>query len=101
MQQTTIDAVKAILATDQSIDADERKNMVLMLKMGAGNGPSKAVKDRIVSRKEFATRVGVTTRTIDNWRVKGYITPVIIPGKNRAVGYRERDVDGLIEGAPF
>jgi hypothetical protein len=100
MLDTTIQAIQAVLAADQSVDTEERKNLVQMLKKGvrkarkADAGPAK---DRVVSRKAVAERFGVCVKTIANWQERGVIQAVRVPGA-KTPGYRESDVDALIAG---
>jgi len=98
MLQTTIDAIKAILATDATIDNEERMQLIANLKRGAK--AESRTPDRILRRQQAATRLGVCPKTLDNWTAQGAIRPVTIPGSTRAVGFRESDIDALIAGKP-
>ena len=93
MLQTTIDAVRAILTADPSVNADERRVLVETLR----NGPrAEARHDRVLRRPEAARRLGVGVKALDLWKRRGVLVPVIIPGSSRALGYRESDVEALI-----
>jgi len=93
MLQTTIDAVRAILTADPSVNADERRVLVETLR----NGPrAEARHDRVLRRPEAARRLGVGVKALDVWKRRGVLVPVIIPGSSRALGYRESDVEALI-----
>jgi predicted DNA-binding transcriptional regulator AlpA len=76
----------------------EVKNLIVKAMKEGVTKKDNPVKDRVISRKAVAERCGVTTKTISNWCDQGFLTPVTIPGKYRAVGYRESDVDALIAG---
>ena len=68
MLQTTIDAVRAILAADPSVNADERKTLVETLKNGA---KAEARHDRVLRRPEAARRLGVGVKALDLWKRRG------------------------------
>ena len=95
MLQTTIDAVKAILAADPSVNAEDRKALAEALKKGPG---AVAVHDRVLRRPEAASRLGVGVKALDVWKRRGVLAPVTIPGSSRALGFRESDVEALIAG---
>ncbi len=54
---------------------------------------------RLVRRIEAAKRLGVTLRCIDRLAVSGALRRIRLPGRVRAVGFRESDVSAIIEGA--
>ena len=65
MLQTTMQALQAILDTDQTIGADERKSMLECLR----NGPMKAetkppVSARLLNNKQAADMLGLSKQTI-------------------------------------
>lgn len=95
MLQTTIDAVKAVLAADPSVNSDERKALVEALRRGP---KPEAVHDRVLRRPEAARRLGVSVKALDIWKLRGVLRPVTIPGSSRALGFRESDVEALIAG---
>ena len=95
MLQTTIDAVKAILSTDPSVNEEDKKALVEALKKGPGVA---AVHDRVLRRPEAARRLGVGVKALDLWKRRGVLEPVTIPGSSRALGFRESDVEALIAG---
>ena len=61
---------------------------------------TKSSPDRILRRKEAAERFAVCPKTLDNWKNRGILMPVTIPGTSRAIGYRESDINALIAGNP-
>ena len=95
MFQTTIDAVKAILATDPSVNAEDRRALVEALRSGV---KAEARHDRVLRRPEVARRLGVSVKALDQWKRRGVLSPVTIPGSSRALGFRESDVEALIAG---
>ena len=96
MLPTTIDAVKAVLTADPSVNSDERKALVDMLRKGPKQ--PEAAHDRVLRRPEAARRLGVSVKALDLWKRRGVLVPVIIPGSSRALGFRESDVEALIAG---
>jgi len=96
MLPNTLLVIKTVLAGDDSVSPEEIKVVIDAAMKGA---QSDKPKDRILSRKAVAERFGVTTKTIDNWRLKGVLSPLVIPGSTKAIGYRESDVDSLIAGS--
>lgn len=97
MLPATLNTIEAVLAGDQSINTTERKAHMQILRKGLSSADER-IKDRVISRKEVAEKFGVTTKTIDNWKNKGIITPVKLAKFNKAIGYRESDIDALIAG---
>ncbi len=95
MLPTTLDAVKAILAADPSVNPDERKSLVETLKNGV---KAEAKHGQVLRRPEAARRLGVGVKALDLWKRRGVLVPVTIPGSSRALGFRESDVDALIAG---
>lgn len=95
MLSTTLGAVKAILATDPSVNSEERKALVEALKNGI---KAEAKHDRVLRRPEAARRMGVSVKALDQWKRRGVLVPVQIPGSSRALGFRESDVEALIAG---
>lgn len=60
--------------------------------------PAEVRADRLLRRGEVARRLGVTPRSIDNLARSGALRRVRLPGRVRGAGFRERDVDQLING---
>jgi len=52
--------------------------------------------DRILRRAECARRMAVTPRTIDNLARTGALKRIRLPGRTRGAGFRERDIENLI-----
>ena len=95
MLQTTLDAVRAILSADPSINNEERKALVEALKNGV---KAEARHDRVLRRPEAARRLGVGVKALDLWKRRGVLVPVQIPGSSRALGFRESDIEALTAG---
>ena len=53
---------------------------------------------RILRTAEVGRRLGLCPRSVRNLAKQGTLPPFRLPGRVRAVGYREGDVIALIEG---
>jgi hypothetical protein len=100
MLTTTQKAIASILETDQSIDPGTRARMMAALRdqgkadPATANAPAPA---RLLRRGEVAKRLAVTTRAVDEWARTGILKRVHLPGRVRGAGFRESDVQALIE----
>lgn len=99
MLSTTIDAVKAILRSDPSISVVERNLLLSALRSGAnppkGETTSERVR-RILRRHEGASRLGVSLRTFDKLCKQGALKKYVLPGRTRAAGVLECDLNALL-----
>jgi hypothetical protein len=99
MLTTTKQAIAAILQADQSVDPAARGRMLEALQE-AERGKTGEVAPlppaRLVRRGEAAKRLSVTPRAVDLWARSGLLNKVRLPGRTRACGFREADVDALI-----
>jgi hypothetical protein len=93
MLQTTIEAMKAILGTDSTVDKEQRQALMEIFRSGI---KTEGKPDRVLRRKEAACRLGVTVKALDLWKRKGIVKPVIIGGSSRAIGFRESDIERLM-----
>jgi predicted site-specific integrase-resolvase len=57
-----------------------------------------ATEPRILRRAEAARRLGASIRAVDNWHRCGIIHKVTLPGRKRACGFRESEINALIAG---
>ncbi len=89
----TIEAMKAILGTDNTVSKEQRQALIDIFRNGVG---TEAKPDRVLRRSEAAYRLGVTVKALDLWKRKGIVKPVVIQGSSRAIGFRESDIAGLI-----
>ena len=51
---------------------------------------------RLLRRREVATRLSVSLRTVDNWAREGLLPKRRLPGRLRAAGFSSVDVEKLI-----
>jgi hypothetical protein len=90
MRSETIALIQHALSDDPTLTRAERGEI---LQAVTGKTPF----DRILHRKEVAQRLMVTSRTIGNWAAQGLLKRVSLPGRKKALGYRESDVSAFIE----
>ncbi len=97
MKDSTLEAVNAMLRTDDSISAAERARIAVMLRRSdkpvqkqPAEGPA------IMRRHEVADELSCCLRTVDNLAVQGILQKVKFPGRVRGCGFRRSDVQALI-----
>ena len=60
--------------------------------MATGNNQSV----RLLSRREVASELRVTVRTVNNWSRQGILRPVRLPNRKHALGYRPGDIARIL-----
>jgi hypothetical protein len=101
MLPTTYDAVKAVLKADASIPASERTRLLAMIRNGQEAprlSPAPLSAPRILSRAKAAERLDKSLRFVDRLEQIGLLKKVRLPGRERAIGFRESDIEALIAG---
>ena len=100
MQKTTQEAVAAVLRGDPTVTAQDRTQIIAVLRDHGCANPSANItrEPRIMRRKQTAERLGRTTRFVDNLAREGILTRIILKGRKRAAGFRESEVNALIGG---
>ena len=97
MQQTTLQAIKAILQTDPTVSGEER--VVLLKNLQGGTALKESTGDRVLSRAEVASMLGgKSLRFVDYLAAEGKIRKVQIRGKSRGIGFSYQSVQELIHG---
>jgi hypothetical protein len=91
MKPGTLNAIAAILAADPPTNSAERGRVLAIL----GGGQAETA-PRVLSRTDAAGRLGVSVRTVDALCAAGELGRVRLPGRARACGVRESDVERLI-----
>jgi len=96
MLSTTLDVLKAGLKADPTVSAADRARLLALLRMGAApDAPPPHPADvvpRILRRAEVAHRLAVSLRTVDKLPIK----KIKLPGRTRAAGFLEADVNALL-----
>lgn len=97
MKVTTLELIRSVLKSDETITQDERARIIraLTAPVGASAAP---VPSRIATFKEAGARLAVTPRTIYSYCRKGTLTRVTIPGKFRASGVTGESLENAIRG---
>ena len=89
---TQLDVVKMIIS---SLSLKDRATLMKELNI---NSRAEPVECRLIRRNEAARLFSCSVRTIDNISRQGLLARVKLPGRQRAMGYRLREVQQLIEG---
>ena len=101
MLQTTLDAIRSILQADPGLEPAERITILQSIRNKGrepkASAPVKPAEPRLLRRNEVARRLGRSLRCVDKLAREGLLTRVKLPGRTRAVGFREADVCRLIE----
>jgi predicted DNA-binding transcriptional regulator AlpA len=97
MLPTTIEVFKATLRADPTISAIDRGRLLAMIRTGPAPAQKSASAPesvpRILRRAEVARRLSVSLRTVD----KLPIQKLKLPGRTRAAGFLESDINALLE----
>lgn len=89
MKSTTKQALAAILAADETVEAKLALEALALLERGG----ARPADDRALTEKQVAERLGVTGRTVRRMRAAGAIRPVYGTGEGlRCIGYSEESV---------
>jgi predicted DNA-binding transcriptional regulator AlpA len=96
MLPTTLDVFKASLKADPTVSPADRARLLALLRAGSAPvsplfPPPEAV-PRILRRAEVANRLSLSLRTVDKLPLK----KVKLPGRQRAAGFLESDINALL-----
>jgi hypothetical protein len=100
MLPTTIDAVRALLKSDPSLTPADRARIVGTIR-NHGERPKPSAPPqvaRVLTRAEVAKRFNRSKRFVDKLAAEGVLKRVTLPGRMRACGLRETDVEELLGG---
>lgn len=99
MLSTTVEVIRAAMRSDPSIPPAGRARLLALLKSDDALPPTREqpTKPRLIRRAEVATRLSCSLRTVDNLAKAGLLPLVRLPGRIRGAGFREADVNALIE----
>ena len=103
MLPTTLQAIRSILTADPSVNPDERNRLVALLRHGPPTDRRNAAsvmpaKVCLIRRHEVAERMSVSLRTVDSLAQSGTLHKRTFPGRVRASGFLESEVDDLLTG---
>jgi hypothetical protein len=96
---TTLEIIRTVLKTDETITTEERARIIRFLTTPVGAPPVVPKPPaRIVSFKEAAARLAVERRTIYHYCRKGILIRAKISGKKSASGVTEESLTMAIGG---
>lgn len=104
MLSTTLQILKSGLQADPSLTPNDRARYMALLRNGvnAAKPETETTSERvprIILRRETAQRLGGRSlRYVDRLAEQGILKKVKLPGRERASGFREEDVNRLIAG---
>ena len=96
MLATTIKIVRSGLESDPTLTPADRSRLMAVLRNGVTphkpDCPATDNTPRLLRRAEVARRLSCSLRTVDKLPIK----KVKLPGRQRAAGFREGDVNALL-----
>ncbi len=99
MCNATIQAIIAVLRCDPTVSPAERTRIVHRLRWGEKEKKVSVRKEpRLLRRETVADRLACSLRVVDQLAVDGALHRVVLPGRKRAAGFRESEVDALVVG---
>jgi hypothetical protein len=99
MLSTTIDAIRAVLRMDPTVNPAERTRIIYLLRWGEKEKKAPVRKElRLLHRETVADRLACSLRLVDRLAVDGVLHRVMLPGRKRGAGFRESEVDALVMG---
>ena len=98
MEQTTIEIIRAGLKGDPTITPEQRTRLLALLRSPVTPVCEQSAPKvpRLIRRAEAANRLSCTTRTIDKMAAAGILRKRKLPGRMRAAGFLESDVEKLM-----
>jgi hypothetical protein len=97
MLPTTIEIIRSGLKGDPSLTPADRARMVALLRNAQATPKAEPTAERVprlLRRAEVARRLSCSLRTVDKLPIK----KVKLPGRQRAAGFLEDDVNALLLG---
>jgi hypothetical protein len=101
MLATTLDVLRAALKSDPTITPTERASLLAVVRQGGQASRTKkdaASCPRILKPKVAAERLSCSVRTVHKLSNEGSLPKVRLPGRQRAAGFREEDINRLVTG---
>ena len=97
MQHSTFEIIRTTLKSDPTITPSERTRLLDALQQGPDKPANpEPVCPRILRRAEAAKRLGCSLRTVDNLCKEGALKKRSFPGRTRAAGILEADLNAVI-----
>ncbi|PYJ86052.1 MAG: hypothetical protein DME22_06800 [Verrucomicrobia bacterium] len=101
MLRTTVEVIRAGLKSDPTIPPADRAHLLKLLRDGKSSPKTESATTngpRLLRRSEAARRLSCSLRTLDKLSKEGVLKKHILPGRTRAAGVLEADLNILIEG---
>lgn len=102
MLSTTLDAIKAMLKADPSIAVPERTAILAALRGQPANTATKPATEpgveKLLSPKAAGELLSRSPRAMHLLAQQGVVRKVVLPGRQRAAGFRLSDLEALIAG---
>jgi hypothetical protein len=101
MLATTIEIIRSGLRADPSLTPNDRTRILALLRNGTkpqDDNHAGPVRQRIIGRIRTAERIDRSLRFVDRLGQQGLLRRVTLPGRKRAIGFLESDVEALITG---
>jgi hypothetical protein len=98
MLPTTLKLIRAALEADPAVAPKDRNKIMTTLRGGVecDNTKKEPAPPRILRRLEAARRLGGSVRLVDRLAQTGELTKFRLPGRVRAAGFLESDINALI-----
>ncbi|HTV41716.1 MAG TPA: hypothetical protein VMF08_14130 [Candidatus Sulfotelmatobacter sp.] len=101
MLTTTLDIIRSGLKADPSLSPADRSRLLATIRHSHNAKTAEtAGAPRLIRRAEVARRLSITIRSVDKLASSGVLLKRKFPGRVRASGFLESDVDALISGTP-
>jgi len=99
MTNATIEIIRAGLKADSTVTPDQRTRLIALLRapIVPAVTPQVTCAPKLIKRAEAANRLGFSTRFIDKLAADGTLRKCRLPGRVRAAGFLETDINALIQ----
>jgi len=101
MLATTFDVLKAGLKTDPTLTPSDRARLLAQLRIGPNTAKpetASAIGQRFIKRRDTATMLAKSLRTVDKLAASGILKRRFLPGRKRGAGFLESDILALLNG---
>jgi len=99
MLQSTLDLLKSVLRSDPTLSAAERTAVLAQIRQGGKTSaaqPAGRTEARLIRRAEAARRLSRSVRTVDKLAASGVLQKRKLPGRVKASGFLESELEALI-----
>jgi hypothetical protein len=99
MLQSTLELLKSVLRADPTLSPAERTAVLAQIRQGGKASAAQPVvrtEARLIRRAEAARRLSRSIRTVDKLAASGVLQKRKLPGRLKASGFLESDLETLI-----